>query len=268
MIRGRFRVAYVPLSTCLSAIIRLTTLLPLLFSLLANGIAAPAAHAANPHKLWEIVSEECVPNMQASGNPQPCAAVDLERGFVVLKDIVGPAQYLLMPTRRLPGIESRELLAADAPNYWGYAWQQRWRVAQALGRSLADEQLGLEVNSAGARSQVHLHLHIDCMRRDVAESLAAHRGDPLRRWMPWQFEGHRYWVMRLPGDALSSDDPFKLAAGRDAFSAAAMAAQSLLLTGMRLDDGSTGFFLVNMPVNFDLQERGSAEVLMDHDCRW
>ncbi|MFJ3048476.1 CDP-diacylglycerol diphosphatase [Herbaspirillum chlorophenolicum] len=247
---------------------RLTTLLPFLFSLLAGAIAGPSAHAADPHKLWEIVSEQCVPNMRASGSPLPCAAVDLERGFVVLKDIVGPAQYLLMPTRRLPGIESPELLEADAPNYWGYAWQQRFRVGQALGRPLADEQLGLEVNSAAARSQLHLHIHIDCMRRDVAESLAAHRGDPLRRWMPWQFEGHRYWVMRLPGDALQSDDPFKLAAARDAFAASAMAAQSLLLTGARLEDGSIGFFLVNMPVNVDLQERGSAEVLMDHDCRW
>ncbi|MBB5392727.1 MULTISPECIES: hypothetical protein [unclassified Herbaspirillum] len=36
-----------------------------------------------------------------------------------------------------------------------------------------------------------------------------------------------------------------------------MAAQSLLLTGVRLQDGGHGFFLVNMPVNFDLQESGS-----------
>lgn len=230
--------------------------------------AALPVHAANPHKLWEIVSEECVPHMQEKGDPAPCATVDLDRGFVVLKDLVGPAQYLLMPTRRLTGIESRELLAPDAPNYWGYAWQQRFRVAQKLGRPLRDEQLGLEVNSAAGRSQLHLHVHIDCMRRDVAEALAGHRADPLRQWMPWQFEGHRYWVMRLPADALQTDDPFKLAAARSAFAASAMGAQSLLLTATRFEDGSEGFFLVNMPVNFDLEEQGSAEVLMDHDCRW
>jgi CDP-diacylglycerol pyrophosphatase len=246
---------------------RPTAVFSLLLALPGMLIAA-GAHAANPHKLWEIVSQECVPHMQDKGDPKPCATVDLERGFVVLKDLVGPAQYLLMPTRRLAGIESPELLAPDAPNYWGYAWQQRFRVAQALGRPLRDEQLGLEVNSAAGRSQLHLHIHIDCMRRDVAASLAAHREDPLRQWMPWNFEGNRYWVMRLPADALHTGDPFKLAAARSAFAASAMGTQSLLLTGARFVDGGAGFFLVNMPVNFDLGERGSAEVLMDHDCRW
>ncbi|WP_288407893.1 CDP-diacylglycerol diphosphatase [uncultured Herbaspirillum sp.] len=245
-------------------------LLALLLScpLLLLGQVTPAAAAADPHKLWEITSQQCIPNMQASGQPQPCVEVDLARGFVVLKDLTGPAQYLLMPTRRLSGIERPELLEDDAPNYWAYAWRQRGRVAQALGRALDDEQLGVEVNSAAARSQLHLHLHIDCMRRDVAASLADHRNDPLRQWLSWYFEGHRYWVMRLPADALEHDDPFKLAASRSAYAAANMASQSLLLTGARFADGSTGYFLVNMPVNFDREEQGSAEVLMDHDCRW
>ncbi|KAF1044242.1 MAG: CDP-diacylglycerol pyrophosphatase [Herbaspirillum frisingense] len=236
--------------------------------LTALFVCSAPAHAANPHKLCEIVSEQCVPHMQAGSGPQPCAAVDLERGFVILKDLVGPAQYLLMPTRRLTGIESPELLAANAPNYWAYAWQQRFRVGEKLGRTLSDEQLGIEVNSAAGRSQLHLHLHIDCMRRDVAASLADHRADPLGQWMSWYVEGHRYWVMRLPADALQDRNPFKLAADRNAYAAANMASQSLLLTGARFADGSTGFFLVNMPVNFDQQEQGSAEVLLDHDCRW
>lgn len=243
---------------------RLTIALSFLLSLLAASVPA---YAANPHALWEIVSGKCVPGMQDKGDPAPCATVDLERGFVVLKDLVGPAQYLLMPTRRLAGIESRELLAPDAPNYWGYAWQQRFRVAQTLGRPLRDDQLGLEVNSAAGRSQLHLHIHIDCMRRDVAGSLAAHGADVPRRWTPWQFEGHRYWVMRLPADALQADDPFKLAAARSAFAAGAMGAQSLLLTAAAPEQGG-GFYLINMPVNFDSEEQGSAEVLMDHDCRW
>ncbi|WP_443114634.1 CDP-diacylglycerol diphosphatase [Herbaspirillum seropedicae] len=244
----------------------LATVLPLLALWL--GSAPRPVMAADPHKLWEITSQQCVPHMQTSGQPQPCAMVDLARGFVILKDLVGPAQYLLMPTRRLTGIESPELLEPQAPNYWAYAWQQRARVAQTLGRALSDEQLGVEINSAAGRSQLHLHLHIDCMRRDVAASLAAHRDDPLQQWRPWHFEGHRYWVMRLPAEALEQHDPFKLAAARSAYAAANMASQSLLLTGARFADGSAGFFLVNMPVNFDLQEQGSAEVLMDHDCRW
>jgi len=234
--------------------------------LLMLSLPALATRAADPHKLWEITSAQCVPAMQASGTPGPCAMVDLARGFVVLKDLVGPAQYLLMPTRRLSGIESPELLQPDAPNYWAYAWEQRWRVGAALRRGLRDEQLAVEINSAAARTQLHLHLHIDCLRRDVAASLEAHRNAPLRQWLPWHFEGHRYWLMRLPADALERDDPFKLAAARSPYAAQRMAAQSLLLTGSSAE--AAGLFLINMPVNFDLQEPGSAEVLMDHDCRW
>jgi len=227
--------------------------------------AAPA-HAANPDALWQIVSAKCVPNSEQNNDPKPCALVDRERGFIILKDIVGAAQYLLIPTIRLAGIERRELLKDDAPNYWRYAWEQRGRVGAALGRPLEPSQLGLEVNSAAARSQLQLHIHIDCMRRDVPDLLRAHRRDPLGKWMPFMIEGHRYWVMRLEADALQSKDPFKLAAARSPHAANAMGAQSLLLTGARFDDGAEGFYLINMPVNFDRAEFGSAEVLLDHGC--
>ena len=229
------------------------------------AIAAPA-HAANPDALWQIANEKCLPNSLASGDPAPCAMVDRESGFVILKDLVGAAQYLLIPTVRLSGIESRELQQAQWPNYWRHAWEQRGRVGAALGRPLEPSQVGLEINSAAARSQLQLHIHIDCMRRDVPGLLRAHRHDPLGKWMPFMLEGHRYWVMRLEADALQSQDPFKLAAARSEHAANAMGAQSLLLTGARFDGGAEGFYLINMPVNFDRGEFGSAEVLLDHDC--
>ncbi len=238
----------------------LLSLLVLLFT-----TAAPV-HAANPDALWQIASAQCLPNSINAGDPKPCALVDRERGFVILKDLVGVAQYLLIPTVRLAGIESRELQQAQSPNYWRYAWEQRGRVGAALGRPLEPAQVGLEVNSAAARSQLQLHIHIDCMRRDVPGLLRAHRHDPPGKWIPFMLEGHRYWVMRLEADALQTQDPFKLAAAHGKHAADAMGAQSLLLTGARFDDGAEGFYLINMPVNFDRAEFGSAEVLLDHDC--
>lgn len=237
-----------------------------LLALSLSVSAAVPARAANPDVLWQIVSQQCLPNSISSGDPKPCALVDRERGFIILKDIVGAAQYLLIPTTRLSGIESRELLQADAPNYWRYAWEQRHRVGAALGRPLEGSQIGLEINSAAARSQLQLHIHIDCMRADLPQLLAAHRHDVLGKWMPLQLEGHTYSVMRLPGDALQTQDPFKLAAARSTHASRAMGAQSLLLTGARFDDGEEGFYLINMPVNFDKGEYGSAEDLLDHGC--
>ena len=192
--------------------------------------------------------------------------VDSAHGFVILKDIVGVAQYLLIPTARLSGIESRELQRADAPNYWRYAWEQRQRVAIALGQALQPNQIGLAVNSAAARSQLQLHIHMDCMRADLPLVLQTHERDPLGQWMQLLIDGHTYNVMRLPAEVLQSDDMFKLAAARSDFAAADMAAQSLLLSGARFADGSSGFYLINMPVNFDKGEPGSAEILLDHSC--
>ena len=239
--------------------------LPALLSILAG--TSVSAHAANPDALWQIVNEQCVPDSRAHDSPAPCTLVDREHGFVLFKDRVGVAQYLLIPTARLAGIESPALLRADAPNYWWYGWELRAYVAAALGKPLADDQIGLEINSAAARSQLQLHIHMDCMRADIPAVLRTHRDDPLGQWQSLLLDGHTYSVMRLAGPALQTDDPFKLAAQRSAYAATAMGAQSLLLTGAGSEAGSQGFYLINMPVNFDRGEAGTAEVLLDHDCQ-
>ncbi len=225
------------------------------------------ARAANPDALWHIVSQQCVPASSAGRDPQPCTLVDQQRQFVILKDIVGVAQYLLIPTVRLSGIESSDLLLPDAPNYWAYAWEQRFRVQQALARPLADQHIGLEVNSAAARSQLQLHIHIDCLRADLPTLLKTYENVAPEVWLPFTLEGHQYQLMRLTGADLGARNPFKLAAAMSPFAATAMGAQSLLLTGARFSDGSSGFYLLAMAVNFNLGERGSAEVLLDHQCR-
>ncbi|HEY4074123.1 MAG TPA: CDP-diacylglycerol diphosphatase [Herbaspirillum sp.] len=239
----------------------------LLCALLALSALLPAIlAAANPDKLWEIVHQECVPDMNAHGDPGPCRLVDRERGFAILKDIVGAGQFLLIPTQRLTGIESPELLLPDAPNYWAYAWEQSYRVGDALGKPLARDQIGLEINSASARSQLQLHIHIDCLRADLPQLLRAHQTDAPMQWQPLVLEGHRYWIMRLIGSELGDTNPFKLAAAMSPAAHDAMAAQSLLLTGAQFGDGSEGFYLIDTPVNFDRGERGNAEVLLDHGC--
>src|SRR5581483_6124583 len=77
---------------------------------IAFGVAAvPAAHAADPDGLWKLVHGHCVPNEEQNGKPAPCALVDLKegeaRGYVVLKDLVGKTQYLVIPTAKVTGIE-------------------------------------------------------------------------------------------------------------------------------------------------------------------
>lgn len=133
------------------------------------------SHAEDPDRLWQIVHDECVPNQEQHSDPAPCALVDLkegvERGHVILKDAFGDTQYLLIPTARVTGIESPDLLLPNAPNYFADAWRTRSYVEKAVRQTLPRAAIGLAINSVLSRSQNQLHVHIDCIRVDVQAAL-------------------------------------------------------------------------------------------------
>src|ERR1700733_15217342 len=88
-----------------------------------------SGRAADPSALWKIVSGQCVPHEETEHSPSPCSEVDIasgvEKGFVVLKDRNGVAQFLLIPTARISGIDDPAILAQGETNYWAPAWQAR-----------------------------------------------------------------------------------------------------------------------------------------------
>jgi len=106
---------------------------------------------------------------------------------------------------------------------------------------LADEQIGLEVNSAAARSQLQLHIHIDCLRSDLPALLQTYEHVVPDTWVPFMLEDHQYQLMRLTGADLGARNPFKLAAAMSPFAATAMGAQSLLLAGAASVTAATAF---------------------------
>src|SRR5689334_17150109 len=137
--------------------------------------------AADPDALWNIVHGQCVPDQQEHDNPKPCAMValqdGLERGYAVLKDLRGAAQFLLIPTARISGIERPKLLVSDAPNYFAAAWQARSYVDARAHRILPRESISLAINSRVSRTQNQLHIHIDCIRTDVRDALRKHEAE-------------------------------------------------------------------------------------------
>src|ERR1700723_3475452 len=90
----------------------------------------------------------------------------VDKGFVVLKDITGIAQFLLIPTARISGIEDPEILDPQATNYWDAAWRARYFVDERLPTSLPRDAVSLAINSSVGRTQDQLHIHIDCIRPD------------------------------------------------------------------------------------------------------
>jgi CDP-diacylglycerol pyrophosphatase len=228
--------------------------------------------AADPDALWKIVHDRCVPNEAKTGQPAPCTVLDLQggegRGYAVLKDLVGVAQFLLIPTTPLGGIESPELLAPTAPNYWEAAWRARRYVDERLQRTLPRDAVGLAINSAHGRTQAQFHIHVDCLHQDVRDFLRAHEAEIGPSWSAPRFRlaGHPYRALRIDGGELRGADPFKLLAGSVAEARADMGGETLVLTGAVFADGREGFYLLADRVDPAAGDRASGEELLDHDC--
>jgi CDP-diacylglycerol pyrophosphatase len=229
----------------------------------------PASALADPNALWNIVHGACVPHFEAGGGPKPCERVDLEggvaEGVAILKDLVGVAQMLAIPTRRITGIEDPQMLAPDAPHVFTVAWSAKTLVEARLGRTLPREAVGLAINSKWARSQEQLHVHIDCVAVPVVKALAEYASALDSQWraMTVPLQGRVYFARRVDSVDLRDVAPLKLLADGLEGARAQMGAYSLAAIGAAFD-GKPGFVL--LADQFSLESGGHAEDLEDHDC--
>ena len=231
-------------------------------------LAAGGAWAADPSALWRITNERCVPHQRSDNNPAPCAIVDVSAGYVVLKDINGATQFLLISTTRIGGIESPEILAPGAPNYWDRAWRARRFTIERAGKPLPRESLSLAINSPYGRTQDQLHIHIDCVRRDVRDALAAHREEIGEQWeaFPVKLAGQNWRAIRVDGDNLGTINPFRMLARDDPDAAANMGKHTLVVAGMTWPDNIAGFVVLDGKLDLLTGNTASGEILQDHDC--
>ncbi len=231
-------------------------------------LLALAAQAFDPSALWKITDGKCVPRMRDSKDPAPCSIVDLDAGYVVLKDLVGASQFLLIPTVRTSGIESPDILATNAPNYWDRAWRARALTEQRLGKTMPRDALALAINSRFGRTQDQLHIHIDCVRRDVRDALAANRDAIGPNWalLPVPLAGLPWRALRVDGENLGLVNPFRLLAKGDPEAAADMGAHTLVVVGITWRDGVAGFAVLDGEHDVPAGNFASGDMLEDHDC--
>jgi CDP-diacylglycerol pyrophosphatase len=238
----------------------------------AGLMCAPAAAQADPSALWNIVHGQCVPHEEAAHDPAPCAEVDLsdgaQKGYALLKDINGVAQFLLIPTAHLGGIEDPAILAPDVVNYWEAAWEARSLVEQRLHMKLARDDVSLAINSAYGRTQNQFHIHIDCVRPDVRDALHENLDRIGVMWAPFPvaLAGHKYQAVRINQDTLLGEDPFKVLANQVLDARSDMGKYTLVVVGMTFPDGAPGFVLLADRANLLAGDRASGEQLQDHSC--
>lgn len=218
----------------------------------------------HPDALWRIVSQQCVPHQRDSQNPEPCAKVDLQSGFVLLKDIHGPLQYLLLPTAKMKGMESPELLQAKTANFFWLAWQQRNFMSLRRGSQVPDDVISLTINSTSGRTQNQLHIHISCLRKDVRGQLNQYANTLNGEWQdfPVSLAGNKYIARKVSEAEFAERSPFIMLATQVPQAREHMGRYSLAMVQLAGGD----WVALATERNLLQLNLASAEQLQDHDC--
>ena len=247
----------------LALVILMATLGPAIF-LPAEGTPLLDSH---PNALWRVVHDLCAVDRRLLGLPAPCMAIRLHEGWAVVKDTREPTHILLVPTRRVPGIESPMLLQPGAPNYWRDAWKARRYFERLVGRRVPRGDFAMVINSRYGRTQDQLHIHIDCIEPQAAEALqgaAAHVG---AAWAPLEVSlaGQSFEARRIDGAALDRN-PFKLLAAGDPAARADMGAYTLAAVPEVFSGDQPGFILLARRADLARGDPGAGEGILDHRC--
>jgi CDP-diacylglycerol pyrophosphatase len=246
-----------------------------LLALTSPGMAAPHGkkddHSSTyspevnsgPDALRQIVQQGCMVNFAEKQDPAPCERLFLPdrngtAGYAVLADRKGGAHYLLIPTQTMTGLDSAELLDGDAPNYFAVAWTARDLITKYVGHPVARTAIGLAVNTASARSQNQFHIHIECLRQDVADSLRISAEQVGDAWAPLPVVGSTYQAMRVMGVALDGANPFDLLTKLKPGIRNQIGNYTMIVAGMQFKGGA-GFVLLT-------GTGPTGELLLDASC--
>jgi len=219
---------------------------------------------SGPDSLRRIVQNQCMENWSQHHLAAPCERLFLpdlktgRSGYAVLADRKGGAHYLLIPTQTMAGIDGAELLDPDMPNYFAEAWHARDLLESFVGHEIPRTAVGLAVNTAHARTQNQFHVHIECLRQDVAESLRLGAEQATERWAPMMIAGSTYQALKVLGNGLDGTNPFELVAGLKPDVRHHMGDYTVVVAGMQFKSGP-GFILLT-------GTGPTGELLLDASC--
>jgi CDP-diacylglycerol pyrophosphatase len=178
-----------------------------------------AAYAMELHRmaLWQVV-RACVADYKLTGTPFPCLEVNISRGEALGNVVLRPPlseDTVVVPTRRIKGVEDPFLQSPEAPNYFDEAWRARRFLKDSDGEAPERDNTALFVNSAVVRTQDQLHIHVGCLVPYARHTLAAVAPEmPMGEWteigpvVPHTM----FWGYRISGTELANVNPFRLAA--------------------------------------------------------
>lgn len=188
---------------------------PRLAAVLTLALACGATGAAafwDRNALWRTV-QSCKVDLKTLGLAFPCLDVapdpDKSESTVVIRAPMEQTHIIVVPTHRVPGLESPVLLRPEAGAYWRAAWDARHYVASAHPRPLRLNDIGIAANSQETRSQDQFHIHADCVSSRVRADLSAHPGGigPAWKLLTFTVAGQRYYGRQIAAAQLALSNP-------------------------------------------------------------
>lgn len=178
-----------------------------LVMLSAFGCQQVSKVVSNRNVLWQIVNERCGTSQDLKGD---CLVINRQEGYVVLRDIKGPVQTLIIPTQKVTGIEDVQLLNVQTPNYFHDAWVNAQILNQQNKKEIDPKYLSFSVNSSHGRTQDQLHIHSSCLKANVYTVLQKYRSDIREQWsiLPDKLLGHTYIAKKIKVADLDQQSPF------------------------------------------------------------
>ena len=218
--------------------------------------------------LRQVTVGLCEPNARLTGLPAPCSQVVRDPGFAVLRAPGERQHFILVPLRPLRGLESPALWQPDQPNWFGWAWRQRWYLSAWGEAPVADAQIALALNAPSGRSQDQLHVHLACLRPALRQQLWQLAPDIDEHWraLPVDLAGSRYQARRLSETQLLAADFFPALARQPPYPLPDPRL-SLAVVALPSQDASRQFLLLAGRAGSQSGDQGSAERLLAADCR-
>ncbi len=203
-------------------------------------------------------------------SPFPCLRVtlgdELHAGFAVVPS-PGEADVLLVPLKKIPGIESPELLTDGSPNWWQLAWNVRDLLIERSPQQISRDDIALAINSREARSQDQLHIHVACIDPGMRRKIAPFERAITRSWslFPIQLASRSWWAMRLDEDELKPN-PFRSLKELRSVAGGSMGDWGVTVLAWTFADGSAGFLLFATRDRPTDREEASGAALLDTRC--
>ncbi len=250
--------------------VRFVTLSAALVVLVVSATAG--ANTGGRGLLWRVV-QTCMANHYVTGAAFPCLQVETINGalngYAVLRAPLEDTHVILTPTVRTIGVEASRLRASDAPNYFQDAWSARHFVTDGLTRQPARDDLAMAVNSRPGRSQDQLHIHVDCIRPVVKQSLRRQMASlHTQGWTQVSVSPHapRYWALAIDQGDLTGINIFSLVADGLKISPDRMDDMTIVVAGNDAGRGGPGFVvLARQRLSYGLDE-AHGEALLNHSC--